>query len=130
MYQAKTRQIIVTVKPAYLEEQSEPSENRWVWAYRVEIENAGEVTVQLESRYWEITDASGHIETVAGPGVVGEQPVILPGDSFTYTSGCPLSTPSGIMRGRYQMRTDEGEAFEVEIPAFSLDLPTDNRVLN
>ncbi|ORE98778.1 Co2+/Mg2+ efflux protein ApaG [Aurantimonas sp. 22II-16-19i] len=130
MYQATTRQIVVTVKPAYLEEQSDPAEGRWVFAYQVEIENAGEEAVQLESRYWQITDASGHIEEVRGPGVVGEQPVILPGDSFTYTSGCPLPTPSGIMRGSYWMRTDAGEAFEVEIPAFSLDLPSERRTLN
>ena len=130
MYQATTRQIVVTVKPAYLEEQSDPLEGRWVWAYQVEIENAGVEAVQLESRYWQITDAAGHVEEVRGPGVVGEQPVILPGDSFSYTSGCPLQTPSGIMRGTYQMRSDAGEAFDVEIPAFSLDLPGDNRVIN
>ncbi|MBP0615217.1 Co2+/Mg2+ efflux protein ApaG [Jiella mangrovi] len=130
MYQATTRQIVVTVKPAYLEDQSDPSERHWVWAYQVEIENCGEVAVQIESRYWQITDATGHVEEVRGPGVVGEQPVILPGDSFTYTSGCPLPTPSGIMRGTYQLRADDGEAFEIEIPAFSLDLPTQDRVLN
>ncbi|TFF20775.1 Co2+/Mg2+ efflux protein ApaG [Jiella endophytica] len=130
MYQATTRQIVVTVKPAYLEEQSDPPGGRWVWAYQVEIENAGDVAVQLQSRYWQITDAAGHVEEVRGPGVVGEQPVILPGDSFSYTSGCPLPTPSGIMRGSYHMRNDIGETFEVEIPAFSLDLPGDHRTLN
>ena len=130
MYRATTRQIVVTVMPAYLDEQSDPTEGRWVWAYRVEIENDGDVAVTLERRYWHITDANGRVEEVAGPGVVGEQPVILPGDSFTYTSGCPLPTPSGIMRGTYSMRSDEGEVFDVEIPAFSLDLPSDDRILN
>ncbi|WAP68957.1 Co2+/Mg2+ efflux protein ApaG [Jiella pelagia] len=130
MYQATTRQIVVTVVPAYLEEQSDPLEGRWVWAYRVEIDNGGEEAVKLEQRYWHITDANGHVEEVAGPGVVGEQPVILPGDSFTYTSGCPLATSSGIMRGSYSMRLDGGEVFEVEIPAFSLDLPSDHRIIN
>ncbi len=130
MYRATTRQIVVTVMPAYLDEQSDPAEGRWVWAYRVEIENDGDVAVTLERRYWHITDANGRVEEVAGPGVVGEQPVILPGDSFTYTSGCPLPTPSGIMRGTYSMRSDEGEVFDVEIPAFSLDLPSDDRILN
>ncbi len=130
MYRATTRQIVVTVMPAYLDEQSDPAEGRWVWAYRVEIENDGDVAVTLERRYWHITDANGRVEEVAGPGVVGEQPVILPGDSFTYTSGCPLPTPSGIMRGTYSMRSDGGEVFDVEIPAFSLDLPSDDRILN
>ncbi|MBO0902777.1 Co2+/Mg2+ efflux protein ApaG [Jiella sonneratiae] len=130
MYQATTRQIIVTVKPAYLEEQSDPEAGRWVFAYQVEIENAGEEAVQLQSRFWQITDAAGHVEEVTGPGVVGEQPVILPGDSFSYTSGCPLPTPSGIMRGRYFMRSAAGETFAVEIPAFSLDLPCGARTLN
>lgn len=130
MYQATTRQIVVTVMPIFLDEQSEPSEGRWVWAYRVEIENDGDVGVTLEQRYWHITDANGHVEEVSGPGVVGEQPMILPGDSFTYTSGCPLPTPSGIMRGYYSMRSEGGEIFEVQIPAFSLDLPSNDRVLN
>ncbi|MCQ0986226.1 Co2+/Mg2+ efflux protein ApaG [Jiella marina] len=130
MYQATTRQIIVTVTPAYLDDQSNPEGGRWVWAYQVEIENTGEETVQLEARYWHITDGKGQVEEVVGPGVVGEQPVLAPGDSYTYTSGCPLATPSGIMKGRYQMRSARGKAFEVEIPAFSLDLPQTNRVLN
>ena len=90
----------------------------------------GDVTVQLKSRHWRITDASGHTEDVIGPGVVGEQPVLNPGESFRYTSGCPLPTPSGIMAGTYRMVNDAGEAFDIEIPAFSLDSPFSNRVLN
>ncbi len=130
MYQATTRQITVTVTPTYLEDQSHPDAQRWVWAYTVEIENAGDAPATLRSRYWQITDANGHVEEVRGPGVVGEEPHLSPGDSFTYTSGCPLATPSGFMRGHYRMQGPDGAFFEVEIPAFSLDLPQKARVLN
>lgn len=130
MFKATTRGISVSVTPAFLERQSDPDANRWVWAYTVAIENGGTETVQLRSRHWRITDANGHIEEVSGPGVVGEEPVLSPGDSFTYTSGCPLSTSSGFMEGDYRMERDDGTSFEVAIPAFSLDLPTETRVLN
>lgn len=130
MYKATTRHITVSVTPSYLEDQSEPDEGRWVWAYTVEIENGSRHAVQLRSRYWHITDANGHVEEVNGPGVVGEEPILSPGDSFTYTSGCPLRAPSGIMRGHYQMQQVDGSMFIVEIPAFSLDLPVKRRVLN
>jgi ApaG protein len=130
MYKATTRAITVSVTPTYLDDQSDPDDGRWVWAYTVEIENGGEDVVQLKSRYWHITDANGHVEEVEGPGVVGEQPTLSPGDSFTYTSGCPLTTPSGFMRGHYRMQDADGALFEVEIPAFSLDLPARSRVLN
>ncbi len=123
MYQATTRAIQVTARPAYQEEQSSPGENRYVWAYHIRIENLGTETVQLLNRYWHITDSLGHVEEVRGPGVVGEQPVLRPGEAYEYTSGCPLSTPSGIMLGRYEMQGAQGEPFEVEIPAFSLDSP-------
>lgn len=123
MYTKTTRAIRVTVVPAYLEEQSSPAESHFVWAYQVRIENLGEETVQLRTRYWNITDGMGRTQEVRGPGVVGEQPVLRPGDSFEYTSGTPLSTPSGIMVGSYQMETADGERFDVEIPAFSLDSP-------
>lgn len=123
MYQATTHAIQVTVTPAYQEEQSSPGENRYLWAYHVRIENQGTATVQLLNRYWYITDSLGHVEEVRGPGVVGEQPVLGPGESYEYTSGCPLSTPSGIMLGRYEMQSSDGGQFEVEIPAFSLDSP-------
>lgn len=123
MYQATTRAIQVTVTPAYQEEQSSPGENRFVWAYHIRIENHGSETVQLLNRYWHITDSLGHVEEVRGPGVVGEQPVLRPGEAYEYTSGCPLSTPSGIMLGSYEMQNADGSQFEVEVPAFSLDSP-------
>jgi ApaG protein len=101
-----------------------------VWAYRVTIENHSTRSVKLLSRYWHITDGKGRVEEVRGAGVVGEQPELGPGDSYQYTSGCPLSTPSGIMVGTYTMRDEKGEVFEVDIPAFSLDIPDDTRVVN
>jgi ApaG protein len=123
MYEEITRSIKVTVVPTYLEDQSSPEDNHYVWAYRVRIENLGDETVQLRSRYWRITDAFGRIQEVRGPGVVGEQPVLHPGETFEYRSGTPLDTPSGIMVGAYRMETDGGERFEVAVPPFSLDSP-------
>ena len=123
MYSETTRSIIVTVKPFYLENQSSPGEERYVWAYHVRIENQGKETVQLRRRHWKITDGRGQVQEVRGPGVVGEQPVLGPGESFEYTSGTPLPTPSGIMVGSYQMESESGERFDVAIPAFSLDSP-------
>lgn len=130
MYQKTTRQISVSVQPIFLDEQSSPDENYFVWAYNVRIENKGEETVQLRSRYWRITDARGRVQEVRGPGVVGEQPVLGPGDSFEYTSASPLPTPSGFMVGTYQMVSGGGESFDVAIPAFSLDSPHEARRLN
>lgn len=123
MYSATTRDIKITVQPAYLDDQSAPADCHFVWAYHVRIENIGSETVQLISRYWRITDGKGEVHEVRGPGVIGEQPTLEPGDYFEYTSGTPLSTPSGIMNGRYQMENERGEKFEVTIPAFSLDSP-------
>ena len=130
MYRATTHAIEITVEPQFLEEQSSPDEGRYIWAYTVEIRNLGTETVQLRNRYWRITDALGRVEEVRGPGVVGKQPVLGPGDSFTYTSGCPLRTPSGFMAGSYEMEKGEGERFLVEIPAFSLDLPGADQLVN
>lgn len=130
MYRAVTQNIIVEVEPFYLKDRSDPGENRYVWAYRVTIENRSDTFVQLLSRYWHITDANGKIEEVSGAGVVGEQPELNPGDSYQYTSGCPLATPSGIMVGRYTMRDEAGRMFDVAIPAFSLDLPGTARTMN
>ncbi|MEP3280108.1 MAG: Co2+/Mg2+ efflux protein ApaG [Stappiaceae bacterium] len=130
MYSRVTRNIQVTVEPQYLEEESTPSENHYFWAYTIEIENLGEETVQLRSRCWEITDAHGRISNVRGSGVVGEEPTLSPGASFEYTSGCPLTTPSGIMAGNYQMQTKDGEFFTVMVPTFSLDIPDLLRVIN
>lgn len=123
MYHQITNSIKVTVNPVYLEDQSSPSEAHYVWAYQVTIENLGDETVQLRNRVWSITDASGHTQEVRGPGVVGEQPVLEPGDSFEYTSGTPLKTPSGLMVGSYEMESAGGTRFDVSVPAFSLDSP-------
>lgn len=130
MYEAVTRGIRVRVTPRYLEDQSNPEDNYFFWAYTVDIVNDGDDTVQLKSRYWRITDSLGHTEEVRGAGVVGQTPVIPPGETFTYTSGCPLSVPSGIMVGSYQMTGPDGAEFEIAIPAFSLDSPFTVRSLN
>ncbi len=123
MYSKTTNNIRITVKPTYLDDQSAPTDNNFVWAYHVRIENCGEDTVQLRNRYWKITDSYGRTQEVRGPGVVGEEPVLNPGDAFEYTSGTPLHAPSGIMVGTYEMESQNGDRFEVDIPAFSLDSP-------
>jgi len=123
VYSETTRSITVTVKPVYLEDQSSPTDNHYVWAYHVRIENKGSETVQLRRRHWRITDAIGRVNEVRGPGVVGEQPVLKPGEAYEYTSGTPLSTPSGIMVGSYEMETRDGGSFAVAVPALSLDSP-------
>ena len=129
-YEAETRGVIVRVQPRYLPEQSDPDARRWVWSYAIEIVNASAETVQLISRHWIITDAWGRVEEVQGPGVVGEQPTLKPGDAYAYGSGCPLSTSSGSMVGTYQMVTDLGQTFDIAIPHFSLDMPSARRVVN
>ena len=130
MYRSVTRNIQVTVLPEFLADRSDPGESQFFWAYTIEIANLGEIDVQLVSRHWRITDANGTLEEVRGPGVVGEQPILKPGDSFRYTSGCPLRTASGIMAGSYRMVNGDGEAFDIEVPTFSLDSPFARRVLN
>ena len=130
MYRALTKDIEVTVDPYYLEEQSDPDDDRYVWGYKVVISNNSNSAIRLLNSYWHITDQNGQVDEVIGPGVVGEQPKLKPGDSYEYSSGCPLDTPSGMMFGHYQMENDEGEIFEVAIPAFSLDSPGLTRVLN
>jgi ApaG protein len=130
MYKETTRAIQVTVEPSFVEAESSPDEGHYFWAYKVEISNLGEEIVRLRSRHWQITDANGRIEEVRGAGVVGKQPVLKPGESFAYTSGCPLSTSSGIMVGTYQMQNERGELFSIAIPAFSLDLPDAPRTMN
>ncbi|MGI9170449.1 MAG: Co2+/Mg2+ efflux protein ApaG [Caulobacteraceae bacterium] len=130
IYQAVTGGIGVRVTPTYLPTQSDPGRGRYFWAYTVEIENRGDKAARLISRHWIITDAQNQVEEVRGPGVVGEQPTLRPGESFTYTSGCPLATPSGAMRGAYQMIDDAGREFDVEIPLFSLHLPDARRRMN
>lgn len=131
MYEATTSGVTVSVTPRYLEDRSSPDERRWVFAYTVEISNGSADTLRLRTRYWHITDGTGRVEEVRGAGVVGEQPILAPGDSYTYTSGCPLGTPSGIMRGTYSMERADGSRLDVTIPAFSLDAPAERpRVLN
>ena len=130
IYSATTQGIRIDVTPEFLTEQSDAANDDYVWSYTVMIENTSSVTVQLTARRWKITDRNGITEIIQGAGVVGEQPILQKGDSFTYTSGGPLTTPSGLMRGTYRMVTLEGEVFEAEIPAFSLDSPYDVRVMN
>lgn len=130
MYVSETRRVRVSVKPHFLSDRSEPDESRYFWAYTIEIRNNGSDTVRLASRYWHITDETGQVEEVRGPGVVGETPMLAPGEAFTYTSGCPLRTPSGIMRGHYVMEDAAGQSFDVAIPAFSLDSPYARRSIN
>jgi len=130
VYEAETRGIVVRVVAAYEAEQSDPLEGRWFWSYVVEIENHSGPTVQLLSRHWTITDALNRTEEIKGVGVVGEQPTLRPRDAFRYTSGCPLPTPSGWMRGTYLMVAEDGEQIDVEIPQFSLDLPGAKRTVN
>ncbi len=124
MFSAITRCINVSVQPIYLEDESDPEENRFIWAYHVVISNQGIETVQLMTRYWRIIDASGHVQEVRGDGVIGEQPTLQPGQSYEYTSGTPLTTPSGFMGGSYEMENTNGERFDIVIPTFSLDCPT------
>ncbi len=127
MYRALTRNIEVKVTPHFLEDRSSPANNYYFWAYSIEIVNHGSETVQLLTRHWRITDALGRLQEVRDAGVVGKQPVLEPGRSFSYTSGVPLPTASGFMVGSYGMATPAGERFDVEIPAFSLDIPQAER---
>jgi len=130
MYDATTHSIRVSVEPLYLEDQSAPEDDYYVWSYKVVIENQGGNTVQVRNRLWRIVDSDGRTQEVHGEGVVGEQPVLGPGDRFEYTSGAPLNTPSGIMGGVYQVTTDDGLLLDVTIPPFSLDSPYANRTVN
>jgi len=130
MYRAVTRDIEVTVEPNFLPEKSSAESGRYFWSYTIVITNSGDETVQLKNRHWIITDASGRQEHVRGEGVIGEQPVLAPGERFEYTSGVPLATASGFMVGSYEMESESGERFEIEVPAFSLDCPEGRRVLN
>lgn len=130
MVTATTRDISVTVETSYLEKQSDPDEQYFVWAYRIIIANHSNQTVQLLSRHWKISDGQGRVQEVRGEGVIGEQPILEPGANYTYSSGTPLQTPSGFMHGSYQMQSDDGERFDVDIPAFSLDSPHDSPQLH
>ncbi|MDP2409690.1 MAG: Co2+/Mg2+ efflux protein ApaG [Pseudolabrys sp.] len=130
MYRAVTRKIEVTVTPRYVSERSSPNNGYYFWSYTIDIANRGPETVQLKTRHWRITDALGRLQEVKGPGVVGEEPTLKPGESFEYTSGVPLPTPSGFMTGSYGFITIEGEPFDIEIPAFSLDSSLAVRTIN
>ena len=126
-YEEVTRNIRVAVEPNFLEDQSEPEESRYLWSYHITIENKGAETVQLLSRYWRITDSRGRVREVRADGVIGEQPILKPGQMFEYTSGAPLETPSGFMTGTYRMRAASGESFEIGIPMFALESPYEVR---
>ena len=121
--EAVTNNVRVEVESQYAPERSQPLQNEWFFHYTVRITNEGDETIQLLSRHWVITDAGGETQDVRGPGVVGEQPVLAPGESFQYRSGCPLKTSTGVMRGTYQMVTEEGDHFDVEIAPFALHEP-------
>lgn len=123
MSSATTRGIRIEVESSYIEERSEPQSGYYFFSYRVRITNAGNETAQLISREWIITDSDGNVETVQGPGVVGKQPVLAPGETFEYSSFCPLRTSMGSMHGRYNMRTERGESFDAEISPFTLAVP-------
>ena len=130
MYERTTHGIRVVVKPAFIDDQSDPTDDRYLWSYTVTIENRSAETVQIMSRYWHITDAMGRVKEVRGPGVVGAQPVLAPGQTFQYTSGCPLSTASGHMVGKYLVRGAKGDDFEADIPAFLLESPHEQRQIH
>jgi ApaG protein len=130
MYERITRGVKIIVRPQYLDGQSKPEEGHFVWAYTITIENHGRETVTLRTRYWKITDANGQVQEVRGAGVVGEQPELKPGDTYSYTSSCPLKTSSGFMVGAYQMQKADGEFINVDIPAFSLDSPHEKHAIN
>jgi ApaG protein len=130
MYSTVTRDIEVKVMPRFLPERSSPENGYFFWAYTITLTNNGKDTVQLKTRHWRITDAQGRLQEVRGDGVVGEQPVLKPGENFEYTSGVPLPTASGFMTGTYGMVTTAGESFDIDIPAFSLDTPERGRTLN
>ena len=130
MYRAVTRQIEVTVEPNFQPGRSVIDKGQYFWSYTIIITNSGHETVQLRNRHWIVTDAAGREQIFRGEGVVGQQPVLAPGERFEYTSGVPLTTASGFMTGRYQMVSESGEHFEIDVPTFSLDSPDSKRVLN
>jgi ApaG protein len=130
MYRALTRNIEVVVTPRFVADRSSPENNYFFWAYTIAITNHGGDTVQLKTRHWRITDATGRLQEVRGAGVVGEEPVLKAGEAFEYTSGVPLQTSSGFMTGTYGMVTPAGEHFDIEIPAFSLDSGSSKRTIN
>lgn len=130
MYRAETHGVRVTVTPQFMEAESNHAQGRYFWAYTIEIVNLSPATLQLLTRHWVITDGRGEVHEVRGEGVVGKQPVLRAGESFSYTSGCPLTTPDGTMRGSYAMRGEDGGVVDVEVPLFALDSPHVRKVLH
>jgi len=130
MFSKTTNNISISVESFYLDEQSEPDQQHYVWAYQITINNLSKQTVQLKNRYWKITDSNGAKKEVKGAGVIGEQPILHPGEKFEYTSGTPLSTPSGFMEGYYEMETKDGNIFDASVPLFSLDSPYSSNQIN
>lgn len=129
-YRSVTNGIEVSVEPEYAPDRSNPERSDYFWVYTVQIRNHGDQSIQLRARHWQITDASGSVQHVRGLGVVGEQPVLKPGEAFEYSSGCPLRTAQGMMTGSYEMVWSDGRRVNVSIPAFSLDTPFEKRILN
>ena len=130
MYQAETHGVRVTAAPKFMEGESSHEQRRYFWAYSIEIVNLSLQTVQLMTRHWFITDGRGEVHEVRGDGVIGQQPVLRPGESFSYTSGCPLMTPDGSMSGFYAMLGEDGAIFNVVVPLFPLDSPYVKKVLH
>lgn len=126
-YEAETNGVCIRVRPVFVDEQSSPEDDRFLWAYHIEIENRGRHTLQLMTRHWRITDGDGRIQHVDGAGVIGKQPVLHPGTRFEYSSGCPLTTPCGMMQGAYRFEDETGASVEATIPLFALDSPYDER---
>lgn len=130
LFEQRTGDIVVRVEPEYLAEQSSPSDGRFIWAYTVEIDNQSSDDLRVTGRYWHIADSRGQVQEVRGQGVVGEKPIVKAGEQFRYTSGAPLSAPSGMMSGTYRVEPESGEAYDVEIPVFVLDSPFEGTLFN
>ncbi|MEM7711018.1 MAG: Co2+/Mg2+ efflux protein ApaG [Pseudomonadota bacterium] len=130
MFERRTKDVIVRVEPEYLAEQSSPSDGRYIWAYTVEIDNQSPNDLRVTERYWHIADSRGQVQEVRGQGVVGEKPVVKAGEQFRYTSGAPLSAPSGMMSGSYRVESDNGDAYDIAIPVFVLDSPYEGTLFN
>ena len=130
LFEQRTKDVIVRVEPEYLAEQSSPSDSRFIWAYTVEIDNQSEDDLRVTGRYWHIADSRGQVQEVRGQGVVGEKPVVRAGEQFRYTSGAPLSAPSGMMSGSYRVEREDGESYDIDIPVFVLDSPFEGTMFN
>lgn len=130
MYEQTTHNVTVRVEPDFLSDESSPADDRFIWAYTVEIENQTETDLKVMERFWKIADSRGQVQEVRGQGVVGEQPTLRPGETFRYTSGAPLTAPSGMMLGYYYMEKPDGEGFAVDVPTFLLDSPHEPLALN